>query len=355
MFKEQLPNQMKLYFFILLLVTEFSVAQKLDANKDYYFSAIGFWNVENLYDTLNDLRKNDDDFTLNGTYQWSGERYWTKIERLATVIGQIATDVTPDGLALIGLCEVENSSVLIDLIQSSHLRKRNYQYILIEGPDIRGVDPALMYNPNYFVVTRACSYKISLVTDSTHKTRDILVVSGTFLGEELAVIVNHWPSRRGGELMSRANRNAAAKVAKHIADSILNTNSGCKLIIMGDLNDDPTNESVKKYLGTFSDLRKPLEGKFFNPMEKLYKKGIGTLAWQDSWNLFDQLILNKPWFPTDFKTWQYYSVRVFNKEFLRADFGNFKGYPFRTYSSGVYTGGYSDHFPSYIIVAKRKN
>lgn len=339
----------------LMLFYASAFCQKLQGKQDYFISAIGFWNVENLYDTLNDPWKNDEDFTPEGLNSWTGERYLTKIDHLATVISQIATDITPDGLALLGLCEIENKTVVKDLLASPRLKKRNYQFVHIEGPDARGVDPAFVYNPLYFKVTKAVAYRVKLVVDSAHKTRDILVVSGLFVGESVTVLVNHWPSRRGGELLSRANRNVAANIAKHIADSVTAQTPSAKIIIMGDLNDDPVNESVKKHIGTFASLDKPKEGLYFNPMEKLYKEGTGTLAWQDSWNLFDQIILNKNWIPDNYDTWQYYAVRVFNKEYLKSDFGNFKGYPFRTYSSGVYTGGYSDHFASYIIIARQKN
>ncbi|PBQ32940.1 endonuclease [Sphingobacteriaceae bacterium] len=344
----------KIVFVLFICPVFFVFPQKLDSTKDYWISAIGFWNVENLYDTLNDKWKNDEDFTPEGVNRWTGERYWIKIDHLATVIGEMATDITPDGLALLGLCEVENKNVVQDLISSSHLKKRNYQFVHIEGPDIRGVDPAFIYNPKYFKVKKAVSYRVKLVTDSAHKTRDILVVSGFFCGEALTVLVNHWPSRRGGEMASRPNRNAAAKVARKIADSITKADPLSKIVIMGDLNDDPMNECVKKCIGTYADISEAKEDQFFNPMEKPFLKGIGTLAWQDSWNLFDQIILNKNWLPDDYESWQYYKVRIYNKDYLKADHGNFKGYPFRTYSGGSYTGGYSDHFASYIIIAKKE-
>lgn len=327
-------------------------SQKLDRSKNYYLAAIGFWNVENLYDTLNDKWKNDEEFTPEGTNAWTGARYRTKIDHLADVIQQMATDITPDGLAILGLCEIENKSVVKDLVNSPRLKKRNYQIIHIEGPDVRGVDPSFIYNPAYFKVSKAVSYKVKLVTDSNHKTRDILVVSGLFAGEPLSVLVNHWPSRRGGELLSRPNRNAAAKIARHIADSITLANPKAKVLIMGDLNDDPVNESVKKNIRTYADIGSARDGEYFNPMEKPYKDGIGTLAWQDSWNLFDQIMLNSLCIPGKYESWQYYNVRIFNKPFLKSDFGNFKGYPFRTYSGGSYTGGYSDHFPVFIVLAK---
>lgn len=332
----------------------FTQAQVLEKNKNYYVSAIGFWNVENLYDTINDPVKNDEEFLPSGTNAWTGPRYWEKINHLAKVISEMATDATPDGLSILGLCEIENKNVLQDLVKDPQIKARNYQIVLIEGPDARGVDPALLYNPTYFKLQKAINYRLTLPTDSAHKTRDQLVVTGSFAGEPMAIIVNHWPSRRGGELASRPNRIAAAKLARHISDSISKANPATKIVVMGDLNDDPPNESVKKHLNTSGDIRKMREGEYFNPMESLYKQGIGTLAWQDSWNLFDQTIINKPFLPTDFQSFQYYKAFVFNKAYLKSDFGNFKGYPFRTYSGGAYTAGYSDHFPVYMLVVKER-
>ncbi|MDZ4663850.1 MAG: hypothetical protein SGJ15_03135 [Bacteroidota bacterium] len=328
-------------------------AQKLSKNKNYFISAIGFWNVENLYDTLNDVWKNDEEFTPSGTNAWTGPRYWTKIDRLAEVISMMATNVTPDGLAIIGLCEIENKSVVEDLVKNPRLKKRNYKVVHIEGPDARGVDPSFIYNPTYFTVIKSVSYHVQLV-DTGYKTRDILVVSGLFNGEAMSFLINHWPSRRGSELRSRPGRINAAKMARHIADSIYKNDPEAKIAIMGDLNDDPTNESVKKHIGTYGDLKEAVAGDYFNPMEKLFESGIGTLAWKDSWNLFDQILLNKPFIPNDYRSWNYYTVRVFNKAFLKSDYGNFKGYPFRTYSGSSYTAGYSDHFPVYIVIAKEK-
>jgi len=351
-------KSMKRFFTVsglFLLLSGVIYPQRLDKNKHYYISAIGFWNVENLYDTINDVMKNDEEFTPEGANRWTGERYRKKLDRLAEVISQMATDVTPDGLAIMGMCEIENVHVVEDLVRHPLLKSRNYNIVHIEGPDARGVDPSFIYNPKYFRVKKSVSYPVHLETDTSHKTRDILVVSGFFPGEEpMAILVNHWPSRRGGEAASRPNRIKAGKVARHIADSLMKDNPKIKIAIMGDFNDDPVNESIKKSIGTYASIDKAVPSEFFNPMEKLFKEGIGTLAYRDSWNLFDQILLNHPWIPGDYITWQYYSVRVFNKPFLRTDFGNFKGYPFRTFSGGTYTGGYSDHFPVYIIIAKEK-
>jgi len=330
-------------FFIVLIHVLPAAAQQV--------AAIGFWNVENFYDTLNDKWKNDEEFTPDGVNGWNGERYRLKVDRLGEVIGKMATAVTPHGLSLLGVCEVENKGVLGDLVRSPRLQGRNYQFVHIEGPDIRGVDVALIYNPSYFKVQEALAYPVKMVTDSLYRTRDILVVSGQFLGEPLAVLVNHSPSRRGGELLTRPNRVSAARVARKIADSISVSNPNMKIIIMGDLNDDPTSESVKKHIHTCGDAEQVIPGVYFNPMEKPYKDGIGSLAWADSWNLFDQVLLNHAWLDSG-NSWHYRAVRVFNEPFLRSDYGNFKGYPFRTYAGGTYAGGYSDHFPVYIIIER---
>jgi hypothetical protein len=212
-----------------------------------------------------------------------------------------------------------------------------------------------MYNPKYFKPEKYVSYPVLVVTDPEHKTRDILVVYGKLLGEPFAFLINHWPSRRGGEEASRPNRISAAKTARHIADSIMNTNPSVKIMIMGDYNDDPVNESIKKYIRTYDDLKRTRDDEFFNPMEKLYKKGFGTLAYQDQWNLFDQILINKPLLPTDYSTLQYLNAKIFNKPFVRNDFGNFKGYPFRTIVGGNYQGGYSDHFAVYMVLARKTN
>lgn len=336
----------------LILFSFFSFAQKLEKGINYQIAVVAFWNVENLYDTINDPKKIDEEFLPNGTNLWNTPRYLKKLDHLAEVIKQLGEEYTPDGPAVIGMCEIENINVLKDLAKQPKIANRNYQPILIEGPDARGVDPALMYNPKYFKPEKWVSYPVTIVTDPEHKTRDILVVYGKLLGESFAFLVNHWPSRRGGEEASRPNRISAAKVARHIADSIMKVNGDIKIMIMGDYNDDPINESIKKIIGTYDDVKRTRDDEFFNPMEKLHKKGFGTLAYQDQWNLFDQILLNKPLLPTDYSTLQYLNVKIFNKPFVRNDFGNFKGYPFRTIVGGNYQGGYSDHFSVYVVLAR---
>ncbi len=346
--------KLKLISFLVLSVL-FVQAQTLKKDKNYYVSAIGFWNVENLYDTLNDPKKNDEEFLPEGTKTWTGDRYWVKINHLAKVIAEMGSDATPEGLSILGLCEIENKNCLDDLVKDPQLKSRNYQTVLVEGPDARGVDPGLIYNPKHFKVTKVVTYGILLPYDTAHKTRDQLVVSGSFFGEPLTLIVCHWPSRSGGELKSRPGRIVAAKMARHIADSVTKLDPKNKVIIMGDLNDDPTNESIKDNIKTFGKLENAKDNLYYNPMEPLCKKGIGTLSYQDSWNLFDQTLLNKPLWPDGYKTFEFYKAFVFNKQYLRCDFGNYKGSTFRTYSGESYTAGYSDHFPVYILLVKERN
>ncbi|MEZ5198735.1 MAG: hypothetical protein R2764_20815 [Bacteroidales bacterium] len=209
----------------------------------------------------------------------------------------------------------------------------------------------LLYQPKYFKVLSTHSHTFSM-EDTNFRTRDQLVVTGVLDNEEIHVIVNHWPSRSGGEKKSRPKRNAAADLTRHIVDSLFALNKEAKIFVMGDLNDDPVNPSVKEHLrtkGKESDLE---EGDLFNPFFKLYRDGIGSLAYRDNWNLFDQVIVSQGLLGNDKSTYKFYKAMVFNKNYLKQKEGAYAGYPKRTYSGGVYTAGYSDHFPVYVYVIK---
>ncbi len=338
--------------FLLLCIT--LPAQTIDKTKKYAALSIGFWNVENLYDTLNDPLKNDEEFLPSGTYAWNSPKYWTKIERMAEVISLMGIDAAPDGLVAIGFCEIENKSVLEDLAKAPKIASRNYKVVLIEGPDARGVDPAFMYNPKYFKFLSASSHTVPMVNDSNYHTRDELLVSGELMGEKIHFIICHWPSRRGGELASEPNRISAGKVARKIVDSLLKDNINAKVILMGDLNDDPKDVSVRKTLRTYKDPKRITTDEMFNAMESHFKKGVGSLAYNDGWNLFDQMIMTSSLVKGNYKDYQFYASRIFNKAFLCEDYGKFKGYPLRTYAGGTYRGGYSDHFPVFSVFLKEK-
>lgn len=345
----------KNYLFIFSIILPlYSYCQKNSDGKKIQLCAVGFWNVENLYDTINDRWKNDEEFTPSGANGWTTKRYKTKLDHLAETISLMAIDIVPDGLAILGLCEVENKNVVEDLVHSEKLKKRNYRVVHLEGPDARGIDPSFVYNPSYFKVLKTVAFPVKLFADTSHKTRHVLTISGVFMEEPVLIMVNHWPSRRGGELASRPNRQASAKVVRRISDSVMNAFPKTKVLVMGDFNDDPTSESIKKVIGTVADPKQSERNVFYNPMENLHQMGIGTIAWQDSWNLFDQILLSHGWISGNDNQWQYYGARVFNKDFLKRDFGKYKGYPLRTYNGQNYVGGYSDHFPVYIIIAREK-
>lgn len=337
---------------LLSILSFYLLSINLPAQKNYYSACIAFYNVENLYDTINAPDKNDEEFLPKGANRWNTERYLKKLDRLSEVISQIGTEINPDGPAVLGLAEIENVNVLQDLVKNPRIVSRNYQPVLIEGPDRRGVDVALLYNPKYFTPTAQVSYTLRDPGDTAFASRDQLLVSGELDGEKFHFIVAHWPSRRGGEKRSRPKREMAAQLGRHIIDSLQKADPQSKIIYMGDLNDDPVNLSVQKSIAAHARLKDTSGTALYNPMMELYKNGIGSLAWNDSWNLFDQFLITTSLLKKEQKGFQYHTAKVYNKPYLRQDSGNFKGYPFRTYSGGNYTGGYADHFPVYMILKK---
>jgi len=221
--------------------------------------------------------------------------------------------------------------------------------------DIRGVDVALLYNPKYFTVETSKKLFVRLPEGAKEAvfTRDILYVRGKLGGETIHVFVNHWPSKRGGEERSAPGREAAAEVDKNFIDSIERKDINAKIIVMGDLNDDPVSSTTTKVLGAKWKTENVKPGELFNPWIDLYKKGIGTLAYDDAWGLFDQIIINYPWLSKDQAGFFYYQQHIFNKPFMVENIGKYKGYPMRTWDGNIYRGGYSDHFPTYLIMLKR--
>lgn len=343
---------MKKYLLLLPLffVGLVSIAQK----KQYKSAIVGFYNLENLFDTIDNTLINDEEFLPNGIRNYNTTIYRDKLAKLAAVIAQMGIAYSPDGPALLGVAEIENDTVLKDLVNEPQIQKRNYRYVHYDSKDARGVDVGLLYNPNYFSVLTSDKLFVPLPTGSkdAYYTRDILWVKGKLNGEIIHVYVNHWPSRSGGEKRSEPGRIAAAAVCRKHIDSIMLKEPGAKIVVMGDLNDDPINKSVEKVLRAVDKDQLHLEGALFNPWLELYRKGIGTLAYQDAWGLFDQIIVSKPWLNKDQDGFFLYLPQVFNKEFLVENNGRYKGYPMRTWDGNSYRGGYSDHFPIYILVIK---
>jgi len=333
----------------LTLICSANVAQD---KKLYKVSCIGFYNLENLFDTI--PGPNDTEFTPEGINHFTSSRYWHKMNNMADVISQIGNEMFPGGPVILGVCEIENRTVLEDLTKNTKLKESKYDIVHYDSPDARGVDVGLIYRPDFFTVTSSRSARLTMPDNPNFKSRDQLVITGLLDGEQIHIIVGHWPSRRGGEKRSLPFRIAAAKLTKSIVDSIQQTEPNAKIVIMGDLNDDPDSKSIVGTLGAKRGSKNLKQGELFNTMFDLYKSGIGSLAYQDSWNLFDNLIISQPLVNEDKTNWVFFKSKVFNKPFLQQSSGQFAGYPFRTYVGNNFTGGYSDHFPVYLFLIKEK-
>lgn len=339
-------------FFIVCLAFNQTLAQT-----DYNVVAVGFYNFENLFDTVDDPENwGDDEFLPTSGKNWNQEKYQEKLGHLASVVKELGTELTPDGVAILGVAEVENRQVLEDFAKQKSVASRNYQVIHFDSPDHRGIDVGLLYNPKYFKPINQKSIPLNTIgyNGDSLKTRNILYVSGILDGDTVHVLVNHWPSRRGGEAASSPLREFAASVNKKIVDSLKQVRSNPKVLIMGDLNDDPINPSVTKVLNAQKKIQKTKAGGFYNPMYEFYQKGIGSNAWRDSWNLFDQIILSYGLVNKKEPGYSFYKAKVHNKKYLTQTFGQYQGYPFRTWVGNTYLGGYSDHFPVYVYLIKPK-
>ena len=338
---------------IAIVLVSTGYAQK----ENFKPSLIGFYNLENLYDTVNNPKVNDEEFLPNGERHYNTRIFLDKLGRLSTVIARMGTEVNPDGIAILGVAEVENDTVLNALVNHPNIKSRKLKFVHYDSPDLRGIDVAMLYNPKYFKPLYSVPLFIQLPGGAKESflTRDILYVKGLMDGDTVHVFVNHWPSRLGGEERSAPARAAAAQVAKNVIDSIMALNPLAKIVLMGDLNDDPTSPSVAKVLKAKGNINDIKEKGLFNPWVDFYKKGIGTLAYQDAWGLFDQIIISKAWLDKEQNGYHFYRAVIYNKEFLVQQTGKYKGYGKRTWDGMTYNYGYSDHFPVYVTMLKKVN
>lgn len=345
----------RLLRFALVLLTTLVVSFSADAQRQQFeVSCIAFYNVENLFDTINDPGFRDVDYTPEGRYLWDTEKYLDKLDKLAEVISSLGTALTPDGAAVIGLSEVENRGVLEDLAAHPKLKDRNYKVAHYESPDFRGIDNGLLYNPEYFeyISSRAVPFEMEREDGSMERTRDILMVSGKLMGEKIYFLVNHWPSRRGGEAATSHKREHGAKVNRALVDSLMALDPMAKIVVMGDFNDDPVNKSVSKYLNAVGSVDKMKSENMYNPFYDAFRQGLGTNAWRDSWSLFDQIVLSYGLVKERDKGWRYYKSEIYNNRRLIQRTGRYTGYPNRSFAGGEYLGGYSDHFPVFVYLVR---
>lgn len=336
-------KRIALFFHLFLCVALF-----LPAQEKY---AVGFYNLENLFDTENDPTINDEDFTPKGSYQWTSKKYSQKLNKMASVIAQLGVEQCPEGMAVLGVSEIENRKVLEDLAKTKKLASRNYEIVHHNSPDWRGIDVALLYNPSLFELESHKAYPMHVASNPDFRTRDQLLVTGKLGGDRIHFIINHWPSRRGGRKGNM--RNAAAKVTRQIVDSIYTAEPDAKIVILGDFNDNPDDESCRYVLRA---VEKPDQVKgthdLYNVTWNFWTKGIGTLCYQGQWNLFDQVIISKGLLKRKEGSLRYDKMEIFNRDFLIQKEGKYKGYPLRTFSGNRFQNGYSDHFPVCLYLLK---
>ena len=343
-----------------LLVTAFLVLATLQLHaqekKKFKIHTVAFYNLENLFDTINDPTKNDEASPIMEMKIKTGDIYKRKVHNMARVIADVGYESSHNAPAILGVSEVENRDVLEDVVNDPLLLEKDYGIVHYDSPDGRGIDVALLYQKKFFTPLHTSSHELKIYDDETREriyTRDQLLVSGKLEGEMIHIIVNHWPSRRGGEARSRPKRVAAAKLNKRIIDSLQTIDPYAKIITMGDLNDDPTNASVKDVLKAERNKEKVGFKGIYNPYYSMFKKdGLGTTAYRDAWSLFDQIMFTKPFLEKDYTSWRFYQAGIYNKNYLVNKEGRYKGYPLRSFADGGFTDGFSDHFPVYVYIIK---
>ncbi len=326
------------------------------AQKQCSTYAVGFYNLENLFDTCHDEGKNDYQFLPGGKYQWNGQKYTHKLHNMAQALADMAVTTLPQvGCAVIGVAEVENDKVLRDLCAQPELAARGYRYCHIEGPDQRGIDCALLYQPQLFRVDNVTlhPYVPTAAMDSTFATRGFLTVTGTLAGEPVAVIVCHLPSR----FSESYYREVGAQQLKAVKDKLLKDNKKMKILVMGDMNDDPTDASMAVALQGRANTTEVKKGDMYNPWYNiLTQQGTGTLMYNGAWNLFDQILLTpnllgKPG-KKNCRKLTYSRAEIQRMPYLFQAEGKYKGHTKRTTAGGQWLDGYSDHLPTVVYLQK---
>lgn len=356
---------MKRIFAIAVLISLSLMAAAQNTKNFRQNYVIGFYNLENLFDIYDDPVKNDAEFLPDGKNKWTEAKYNKKLANMAHVIKEMSRE-TGRYHTILGVSEIENRLVLDDLVSQQEIEDANYQIVHYDGPDARGVDVALLYKPDQFEYLDSESIPFDFDSDEIEfemdsdrqvafRTRDILMVHGKIGGEHFAIYVAHLPSRIGGKGSDLRSR--GAEIIYEHAMEMMDEYPEIKIVVMGDMNDNPTDDSMAKYLKGKEDIGDVEEDEFFSPFLSMYKAGYGSLAYRGEWNIYDLILVNQNLISGDGLKIRslgkkgYYG-RVFKKPFLTTQKGQYKGYPFRTFSNGAFVGGYSDHYPTYIVIAK---
>lgn len=350
----------------LPVVTFLLFAFSVQAQKAQQNYVIGFYNLENLFDIYDDPAKNDEQFLPDGSNKWTETKYRHKLKNMAHVIADMAA-TNGRFHTILGISEIENRLVIEDLVSQPEIAKANYQIVHFDGPDRRGVDVALLYKPEQFKPLACKSipftfagsniqFSMDKAAQENFRTRDILMVRGTIDGEMFAFFVTHLPSRiggKGGDLRARG-----AQIIYQYAHVLTRQYPDIKIVVMGDMNDNPTDESMAKYLRGVEDIDKMTPEDFFDPYITMLKDGFGSLAYQGVWSIYDLELVNYNLAHAPKGTLQIQKIgkkyygHIYKRPFMVTQEGQYKGYPFRTFRGGAFIGGYSDHFPTFIVVGK---
>ncbi len=355
----------KISIYVLILALLLPATAFAQRDRSY---VIGFYNLENLFDTYHDEGKNDYEYLPDGANQWTEVKYDKKLHNMASVIRAMHDD-NKVWHAVLGVSEIENRHVLEDLVSMPEIAEADFQIVHYDGPDRRGVDVALFYRPSVFKVLESKSipytfegseveFEMTPEEQADFRTRDILMVRGLLGGEMFAFFVAHLPSRnggKGGDLRSRGG-----EIMYRESMRLMEQYPGIKIVAMGDMNDNPTDPSMAYYMRGKEKIEEVGETDFFSPFLSMLKAGYGSLAYQGEWNIYDILVVNSNLAHPAKGTLGIIPIvknrfygRVFHKPFMTQQEGQYKGTPFRTSSGGAFIGGYSDHYPTYIVVSTK--
>ena len=339
---------------VLMLCMALLAAGTLYAQDKPYM--VAFYNLENLFDIYDDPETHDEEFTPNGVKQWNEIKYQKKLSNMERVLFDMAA-INKEYPVVIGVSEIENRSVLEDLVSQPKLKGANYRICHYDSPDARGVDVAFLYRADVFKLEGSDNIKLEVAELPNFRTRDLVVMWGTIEGEPFYFLVSHWPSRLGGKEASQFKRDACAKQIREIKDSLLAANPATKVVVMGDFNDDATDASLVKVMGAKGKEKDLQKGDFFNPYFQMLRAGLGTLAYQDRWNLFDNICVTENLLNDEegklklIKGKKFYG-NIFKKPYMLQQEGQYKGYPLRTFVTNNFQNGFSDHLPVFIYIGK---
>ncbi len=308
---------------------------------------IVFYNVENLFDTIDNPNKDDDEFLPYGEKKWDTERYFKKIEHISDVLIAVGNEELPE---IIGLCEVENKEVVKDLINRSELKKGNYEIVHEQGPDPRGIEVALLYRKDEFNYITHKMIKVIYPFFENKRTRDILYVKGVVNKKDtLHIFVNHWKSRSGGQKKTEKKRMQFATVLRKNVDSLFNINKNANIIIIGDFNDNPNNKSVADILKAQKISDKTKSETLYNLSYNNFENKKGSHYYNKEWNMLDQIIVSSNIISKKTGlTLADKKENIFRGKWMLYESRSGEMLPDRTYGGKKYYGGYSDHLPVYI-------